>query len=115
MITSRQEQENSADIGTGMIKVFTFDVYALLDPGVILSFVTPYVANQFEILPEKLCEPNCVSTPVGESILAKRVHHDCPVYVNHNSTMADLIKSDMVDFDAILGIDWLHSWYASTD
>ncbi|KAG5590004.1 hypothetical protein H5410_040518, partial [Solanum commersonii] len=30
-ITSRQEQENSLDIVTGMLKVFTFDVYALLD------------------------------------------------------------------------------------
>ena len=32
VITSRQEQENSPDVVTGMIKVFTFDVYALLDP-----------------------------------------------------------------------------------
>ena len=56
-----------------MIKVFTFDVYALLDQGASLSFVTPYVANQFEILCEKLCELFCVSTPVRESILAKRV------------------------------------------
>ncbi|KAH0698695.1 hypothetical protein KY284_012910 [Solanum tuberosum] len=32
-ITSRQEQENSPDVVTGMIEVFTLDVYALLDPG----------------------------------------------------------------------------------
>ncbi|KAK4727145.1 hypothetical protein R3W88_032062 [Solanum pinnatisectum] len=31
-ITSHQEQENSPDVVTGMIKVFTFDIYALLDP-----------------------------------------------------------------------------------
>ncbi|KAK4733525.1 hypothetical protein R3W88_007786 [Solanum pinnatisectum] len=30
-ITSRQEQENSPDVVTSMIKVFTLDVYALLD------------------------------------------------------------------------------------
>uniref|UniRef100_M1DFS0 Retrotransposon gag protein n=1 Tax=Solanum tuberosum TaxID=4113 RepID=M1DFS0_SOLTU len=64
-ITSRQEQENSPDVVTGVIKVFAFDVYALLDPGTSLSFVTPYVANKFDVIPEKLYEPFCVSTPVG--------------------------------------------------
>ena len=44
-ITSRQEQENSLDVVTGMIKVFTFDFYALLDPRESLSFITPYVAK----------------------------------------------------------------------
>ena len=40
------------DVDTDMIKVFTFDVYALLDPKACFSFVTPYVANKFDILPE---------------------------------------------------------------
>uniref|UniRef100_M1DGU5 Gag-pol polyprotein n=1 Tax=Solanum tuberosum TaxID=4113 RepID=M1DGU5_SOLTU len=53
-ITSRQEQENSPDVVTGMIKVFTLNVYDLLDPGASLSFVTPYVAMKFDVLPEKL-------------------------------------------------------------
>ena len=44
-ITSRHEQEISPNVVTGMIKVFAFNVYALLDPGASLSFVTPYVAN----------------------------------------------------------------------
>jgi len=62
-----------------MIKVFTFDVYAFLDPGESLSFVTPYVASNFDVLPEKLCEPFWVSTPVGESILAERGYRDCVI------------------------------------
>ncbi|KAH0637918.1 hypothetical protein KY289_037833 [Solanum tuberosum] len=114
-ITSRHEQENSPNVVTGMIKVFAFDVYALLDPGASLSFVTPYVANQFDVLPERLYEPFCVSTLVGESILAERVYRDCLVSINHKSTMADLVELDMVDFDVILGMDWLHACYASID
>ena len=84
-----------------MIKVFTFNVYALLDLGVSLSFVTPYVANKFEILLEKLCEPLCVSAPVLESNLGERVYHDCFVSTNHKNTMTDLVELDMVDFDVI--------------
>ena len=114
-ITSLQEYKNSPSVFTGMIKVFTFDVYALLDPGAILSFITPYVANQFEILPEKLCEPFCVSTSVGESILAERVYRDYPVFINYKNTMDDLVELDMIDFDVILCMDWLHACYASID
>ena len=81
-IPSRQEQEKSPDVFTGMIKVFTFDVYAFLDPVESLSFVTSYVVNQFKILSKQLCEPFYVSTPVGESILAERVYRDCPISIN---------------------------------
>ena len=88
-----------------MIKVFTFDVYALLDPGASLSFITPYVANQFEILPEKLYEPFCVSTPIGESILIEQVYYDFTISINHKSTLSDLVELDMIDFDVILCMD----------
>ncbi|KAH0780669.1 hypothetical protein KY290_000267 [Solanum tuberosum] len=80
-IASRREQEDSPDVITGMIQVFSFDV-----------------------LPEQLLEPLSVSTPVGESILAERVYRDCSIFVNHKSTMADLVELDMVDFDVILAI-----------
>ena len=70
-----------------------------------LSFVFPYVANQFDFLPKKICELFYFSTPVRESILAERVCHDCPISINHKITMADLVELDMVDFDVILGMD----------
>lgn len=46
-ITSRQDQENFSDFITGMIQVFKFNVYALLDLGVSFTIVTPYVGNEF--------------------------------------------------------------------
>uniref|UniRef100_M1DL44 Gag-pol polyprotein n=1 Tax=Solanum tuberosum TaxID=4113 RepID=M1DL44_SOLTU len=51
-ITSRQELDNSLDVFTSMINVISFDVYALIDLGSSLSFVTPYIAMIFDILPE---------------------------------------------------------------
>ena len=59
----------------------------------------------FEIIPEQLSKPFNVSTPIAESILAERVDCDCPIFVSHKSTMANLVELDMVDFDVILGID----------
>ena len=88
-----------------MIKVFTFDIYSLLDPGASLYFVTPYVANLFEILCKKLCEHFCISTPIGDSILAERFYCDCHISINHKNTMADLVGLYLVDFDVILEMD----------
>ena len=45
-ITKLQEQENSLDVLTCMIKVFIFDFYALLDQGSSLYFVTRYVEKK---------------------------------------------------------------------
>ena len=63
-ITSFQEQENSPDFVTSMIKVFSLDVYSLLNLGASLSFVTSYVENNYAIPPEKICEPFCVSISI---------------------------------------------------
>src|SRR5688572_26991763 len=111
----RQEVESTPDVVTGMLKIFSIDVYALLDPGANLSFVTPFVANRFEVVPEMLLEPYLVSNPVGESIVARKVYKQCPIFIMHKMVPCDLIELDMIDFDVILGVDWLHASYASID
>ena len=49
---------------TGMLQVFSTSIYALLDPGSTLSFVTPLLALTFEIFPEVLNDPIVVTTPI---------------------------------------------------
>ncbi|XP_070020618.1 uncharacterized protein [Nicotiana sylvestris] len=102
-----QDTEARGDVVIGMLTIFTFDVYALIDPGSTLSYVTPYIANKFGIEPEKLCEPFEVSTPVGESIIARCIYRGCPVKVHHRLTVADLVELEMLDFDVIMGMDCL--------
>ena len=47
---------------TGMLKLFSLDAYALLDPGATLSFVIPLIAMKFDILLDILDEPFLVFT-----------------------------------------------------
>ena len=65
-LLSHQEQEDSLDVVTGMLCVFHFDVFVLLDHGSSFSYVNLLVAVNFEINFEKIPEPVLVSTPVGE-------------------------------------------------
>lgn len=78
-IDSFQEKEDLPGVFTDMIQQVNFDIYALLDPGASLSFVTPYVAMNFDFNPKKLLDLFNVSTPVCGSILAERVYRDCTI------------------------------------
>ncbi|XP_070047480.1 uncharacterized protein [Nicotiana tomentosiformis] len=95
--------------------VQSHDVYALIDPGSFLSYVVPYVATSFGIGPEQLHESFSVSTPIGESIMAAPIYKNCVVTVRSRDTMADLIELGMIDFDVIMGMDWLYSCFAKLD
>ncbi|XP_070054285.1 uncharacterized protein [Nicotiana tomentosiformis] len=107
-----QSSEASPDVVIAILTIQSHDVYALIDPGSTLSYVTPYVAMEFGIEPEQLHEPLSVSTPVGESIVATGVYRDCVVMLHGRDTMEDLIELGMVYFDVIIGMDWLYSCFA---
>ncbi|WMV24090.1 hypothetical protein MTR67_017475 [Solanum verrucosum] len=87
-LQTHHEQVGSPDVVTVMLKVFHLDVYALLDTGATLSFSTPYMAMRFYLSLYKLLNHLSVSTP---------------------------IELDMLDFNVIIVMDWLHSCYASID
>ena len=82
-LQSRSDQEISSGVVTDMLKIFFFDLYALLDPGATLSFVTPPLAMKFDILTDILYEPFSVSTPVDDFVMVKGcikgVLFPCPI------------------------------------
>ncbi|MCF6774915.1 hypothetical protein L3H44_11020, partial [Corynebacterium sp. MC-12] len=101
----RQGVDKVPDVVASMLKVFDFDVYALIDPSATLSFVTSFVAKKFHVDPELLHESYEVSTPIGASIIARKVYRSCPICILHKILPCDLVELDMVDFDIILGMD----------
>ncbi|WMV54304.1 hypothetical protein MTR67_047689 [Solanum verrucosum] len=103
--------DDSPDVVIGILRVFHLDVYALLDPGATLSFVTPYIAVNFGVSPETLSEPFSVSTPVGDPVIARRVYINSPFTVSQKVTSADLVELEMVDFYVILGRKMISKGY----
>ena len=99
---------------SGTLRVFDLDVNALLDPGDTLYFLTPYILVQFNVSLENISKPFSVSTLVNDPVISRRVYRNCPVTVSQKVISADLVELEMVDFDVILGMDWLHSCYDST-
>ncbi|XP_070006791.1 uncharacterized protein [Nicotiana sylvestris] len=114
-LSGRQSAEASPDVVTGILSVQAIDCYALIDPGSSLSYVTPFIVSSFGVEPKQLHESFPVSTPVGDSITAARVYRNCVVTVCGRATTANLIELGMVDFDVIMGMDWLYSCFAKLD
>ncbi|XP_055814577.1 uncharacterized protein LOC129884279 [Solanum dulcamara] len=56
-LVSRQDSEASLDVVIGTLSIFFYNVYALIDPGATLSYVTPFVAMNFEVETKLLREP----------------------------------------------------------
>ena len=93
---SRGEQETSPDVVTSMLKVFSIDVYDLLDLSATLSFDTPLVSKKFDILPDILHEPFIMSTPMNELVVAKRVYINCQIMSSNRVSYVDLVEIDML-------------------
>lgn len=85
------------------------------NPSANFSFFTPFLANRFDVCPDILLEPILTYTLIDESVVTKRVYLNYPVLVFHKVIPCDLVKLDIVDFDVIVGIDWLHVSYTSID
>ena len=48
-----------------------------------------------------------ISTPIGVKIIASTKYVNCKVMIGEMKTSIELIKLDEMEFDAILGMDWL--------
>ncbi|KAJ1416417.1 Aspartic peptidase domain superfamily [Sesbania bispinosa] len=99
-----------AQSGRGQARVF---VMTRQDAQASNAVVT--VATQLGKSPSSLDETLDVTTPVGEILLADCVYRSCVVSIGGKELFANLIALDMVDFDVILGMDWLASHYATLD
>ena len=70
---------------------------------------------KFDVLPNVFHEPYSVSTLVGYFVLFKRFYRGCPISLPNRVTLVDLVELEMLDFNVILGMDWLHAFFASID
>ncbi|WMV55140.1 hypothetical protein MTR67_048525 [Solanum verrucosum] len=60
-----------------------------------MSFETPYMAMRFDVLLDLLIDHFLVSTPFGESIVAKRVYRNYHVFLSHRVSHVDLVELEI--------------------
>ncbi|XP_070026358.1 uncharacterized protein [Nicotiana sylvestris] len=105
----------SDSIIIGIVPVCHRDASVNFDPGSTYSHVSSYFASRLGVSRDSLSSHVYVSTLVGDSIVVDRVYLLCLVVLSGFETKADLLLLSMVDFDIILGMDWLSPHYAILD
>ncbi|XP_070046500.1 uncharacterized protein [Nicotiana tomentosiformis] len=96
-------------------RVCHMDASVLFEPGSTYSFVSSYFASYLDMPRGYLNIHFHVSTPIGDSIIVDHMYHPCVVTVGGYETRIDFLLLNMVDFEVILGMDWLSSCHAILD
>ncbi|XP_073046071.1 uncharacterized protein [Primulina eburnea] len=87
----------------------------LIDTRATHSFMSEIFMRSLGIAPIfELLQFNIV-LPSGDVICPTSVIKACPIQVNERILFADLIMIPMIEFDVILGMDWLSSYRAVID
>jgi len=106
-LPARPDAITSGAVITCIVSVCHRDASILFDPGSTYSYVSSYFAHYLVMPRESLVSFVHLSTPVGDIIIVDRVYRSCVVTIGGLETRVDLLLLSMVDFDMILGMDWL--------
>ena len=110
-----QDVQASNAVVVGTLPVCYLDARILFNPSASYSFVSPIFALRMEWQPSKILFPLSVATPLSDELEIDIFFPSCPVLVEGRELFADLVLLDVIDFDVILGMDWLARHYTSLD
>ncbi|XP_075515764.1 uncharacterized protein LOC142550574 [Primulina tabacum] len=112
---NQEEADDANEVVSGTILLQKVPAYALFDCGATHSFVSKRFAKKLGLKPESLTEPFRIATHTSKTIETHEIHKDCKIGIANQTFSADLIQLVMVDFDIILGMDWLANNNAIVD
>ncbi|XP_073024198.1 uncharacterized protein [Primulina eburnea] len=104
---TQEEADDATEVVSGTILIQSVPAYALFDCGATHSFISKRFAKKLGCRPDKLTEPFRIATPTNRAVETDEIYRDCKIRIGDQTFSADLIQLIMVDFDVILGMDWL--------
>ncbi|XP_073051286.1 uncharacterized protein [Primulina eburnea] len=112
---TQEEADDANDVVAGTIIINKISAYVLFDCGATHSFISKRFTKKLGLIPEILVEPFRIATPTSKTIETHKIHRNCIVYINEHTFNAELIQVNMVEFDVILGMNWLSKSHAIVD
>ncbi|GJW39444.1 reverse transcriptase domain-containing protein, partial [Tanacetum coccineum] len=100
---------------TGNLYIDDRTVFVLFDTGATHSIISTTFAKKLNMNPTPLIERIIISTPMKNHMLIDHEYVNCPLCFDDRIRPANLLPIHMLDFDVILGMDWLASHRATID
>ncbi|KAA0065937.1 ty3-gypsy retrotransposon protein [Cucumis melo var. makuwa] len=113
--TNKTEAEREGIVVTGTLPVLGHYALVLFDSCSSHSFISSAFVLHARLEVEPLHHVLSVSTPSGECMLSKEKVKACQIEIAGHVIEVTLLVLDMLDFDVILGMDWLAANHASID
>ncbi|KAL0546071.1 hypothetical protein IC582_015976 [Cucumis melo] len=113
--TNKTEADKAGTVVTGTLPVLGHYALVLFDSGSSHSFISSAFVSHARLEVEPLHHVLSVSTPSGECMLSREKVKACQIEIAGHVIEVTLIVRDMLDFDVILGMDWLAANHASID
>ncbi|XP_073030768.1 uncharacterized protein [Primulina eburnea] len=112
---TQEKADNTNEVVAGTILLNKIPAYALFDCGATHSFVSRRFAKKLKLEHDILSEPLRVATPASKTIETHKVYRNYKICINKQTFEVELIQLNMVEFDIILGMDWLAKNHAIVD
>lgn len=103
----RKEDGDVTDIIAGTFTVNYVPYFALIDIGLNHPYVSCFMADKLGIEVEDTVSNVAILSPLGQSISINIVCKRCPLEIQREVFLADLMELRFNKFDLILGMDWL--------
>ena len=99
--------QDAQEVIAGIISLYGIEMHALIDLGSTHSYVCiEHVFDKMTTV-EQLSYDMHVTSPLGPNVNVNRVYKNCPIIIHDREFSADLIALSFLEFDLILGMDWL--------
>jgi hypothetical protein len=99
------EFEGGSEVVTGTVPILGFEASVLFDSGATHSFISMVFVRLSRLVVRTLKPGLAVTTPVGKTVVCKRVVCECPVSICGRVLPANLVVLPMFNYDIILRMD----------
>ena len=90
-----------------MVSILGQELCIFIDSRSTYSYISYKLAHRLRMEDEDLNVGLCVSTLIGDTMIANRVCRNYEIGIGKVRLRVDLVIIPLRDFDLILGIDWL--------
>ena len=114
-VVAEADPEATRRLVEGMISICGRDLHTLIDAGSTLSFISGSKVDELKLIPVRSTTALILSTVASEKLYPNLICEQCEIKIGEHEFPNDLRVMEFLEYDALLGMDWLSKYRAVID